>query len=865
CVPKSHEEDFLTLLLLLHGNTPQACLARERCRAVAAAAEQLRGSFQLYFTVDAKRAQKKLLFFDTEDTATVLSNTREVSDPIMDVYLCNWPEADKEDFIMDGEEVPAALVFPLRRWFLDGLSVWSMRNIHGLLDTRYGRTWQSNCRSPNWRSAQKRTSSRPWPKKLPCSALDVFFPRVELEVEAPQVPQLRAGLAAWACDLWSSLDEESRPTAELCALEPEGSQEAEALVSAGRVNHYLLGLELIWPDLYCEAMVLLWPAPQPVRHSDTTVILSLSSPGNPAVPEAALEVESFTCFRLPVRAWDTPLWDVEKRHLAPRAARRAAAALRRVLFVVAFILLVLLFKAPYCYATNVLPGTGFQWLRNRSFLLLLVSEVFNSLSCYAAQDVPQWLTLNGWKVSEIEILVLIVAASLPLLLHLSFRALRRMQVWGPWALRDFACCLPAGTLLRAIAMHNSGGQSRSKIFLAALALSVLVDAMRYTAILSAMMTVLGSKWNALKGCYLAACLSAAAAAASPWVSQWVAQQISGISLDLEEEVLPDDPAALGKATISAVLPLALTGYVFQVAAAFFFNQEVLTFKAPLQAAPEGSPEAISATAASFRTDLETYQVVLGGKGAETYGCGEGCIEQAQGDVSRAEELALDQVQAAIEESFMREPSESTSRPTLLSPKGGAKHWDSSPKSVMPMEEEEGEEEVPNERNDIMNARQLLAKGAEAEKWTSGAEKDATTKSVASFDVQTEMVTPSHEEESCAEDKEQEAEPWTSGMPDKDATTTKSVASFDVQMEIVTPDEEMSPCTWSRVHQKRMRRMRKMRTRYQWSWRPCLARRTPVSPGRDAERDLANGKALTLELVAHRQERRRITRAAGARC
>ena len=25
CVPKSHEEDFLTLLLLLHGNTPQAC------------------------------------------------------------------------------------------------------------------------------------------------------------------------------------------------------------------------------------------------------------------------------------------------------------------------------------------------------------------------------------------------------------------------------------------------------------------------------------------------------------------------------------------------------------------------------------------------------------------------------------------------------------------------------------------------------------------------------------------------------------------------------------------------------------------------------------------------------------------------
>lgn len=100
-----------------------------------------------------------------------------------------------------------------------------------------------------------------------------------------------------------------------------------------------------------------------------------------------------------------------------------------------------------------------------------------------------------------QLMILAVVVALPLILHTSFGHLRRMQVWGPWALRDFACFLPSGALLRVVALYDSrGSAARSSIFAAALLLSIVIDTMRHVAILSAAMTVLGSRWNALKGC-----------------------------------------------------------------------------------------------------------------------------------------------------------------------------------------------------------------------------------------------------------------------------------------------------------------------------------------------------------------------------
>eukprot|EP00435_Cladocopium_sp_Y103_P012060 s5068_g3.t1 len=174
----------------------------------------------------------------------------------------------------------------------------------------------------------------------------------------------------------------------------------------------------------------------------------------------------------------------------------AGESQKKLLFVISFTALVLLFKAPYCYATHVLPSTGLRRL-GCSFWLFLLAEVLTSLGSYT-QDVHGWLSSDGWSSAEMRLMILAVVVALPLILHTTFGHLRRMQVWGPWALRDFACFLPSGALLRVVALYDSRGYERSSIVLAALLLSILIDTMRHVAILSAAMTVLGSRWNALK-------------------------------------------------------------------------------------------------------------------------------------------------------------------------------------------------------------------------------------------------------------------------------------------------------------------------------------------------------------------------------
>ncbi|CAL1152386.1 unnamed protein product [Cladocopium goreaui] len=137
-------------------------------------------------------------------------------------------------------------------------------------------------------------------------------------------------------------------------------------------------------------------------------------------------------------------------------------------------------------------------------------------------------------------------------------------------------------LLRVVALYDSrGSAARSSIFAAALLLSIVIDTMRHVAILSAAMTVLGSRWNALKA------------------------DVSRYTATLGGQFFEELQDSLGTGVAQAVwaTPLALLGYaggprapltqleirswtidmarrqaVFQASAAFFFNHEVLTFK-----------------------------------------------------------------------------------------------------------------------------------------------------------------------------------------------------------------------------------------------------------------------------------------------
>ncbi|OLP79275.1 hypothetical protein AK812_SmicGene40458 [Symbiodinium microadriaticum] len=462
----------------------------------------------------------------------------------------------------------------------------------------------------------------------------------------------------------------------------------------------------------------------------------------------------------------------------------------KVLFVVYFTALVLLFKAPYCYASYVLPITSARaWLAKRSFLLLLLSEVFISLGSYSAQDIAQWWELNGRAPEEIQMFAFAMVVGLPLLLTILFSALRRLNVWGPWALRDFACLLPPGMLLRVLAVCDVRGHDRSELFVAALLAAAAVDAARYTAVLCAMMTVLGNKWYAMKGCFLAALLASISRAAAPRFQWWVASMGS----EPKSFALQPDLSELGEMSLWAVLPPAFAGYVCQVLAVLFFNEDVLTFKGHGCYLADGSEGDLCTSMRKF------------------------WVAKVRHRMARASSALSRQKDALKEMPNQDEAAEASGvlPSLLLSPRhgaGGSKHLCLSPKSdeeyshqVHPSCGDDEDYDVPNEREGISELKSPRAEAEDA--WKLGMpEKDtATTKSAVSFDVQTDFVTPSNKDSQGEEDKdaattvsfalgtsfgqdegtdaasEKELEfACDQGTPEKDPATTKSAVSFDVQ-------------------------------------------------------------------------------------
>eukprot|EP00439_Symbiodinium_sp_Y106_P039343 s2875_g4.t2 len=294
---------------------------------------------------------------------------------------------------------------------------------------------------------------------------------------------------------------------------------------------------------------------------------------------------------------------------------------KQLVLVVSLATLVLLFKAPHCYASYVLPKTELlEGMTHQSFIMLVLAEALNTLTSYSSQSFTQWWTLNGWEPSEIAIFALTVGLVGPVALSVIFFFLTRMSLdcsmticfqsrrtkrllgesdllislnkWGPWAMRDFSCLLPPGSLLRALCLWDLGYLNfRSETFVVAILVSVGLDVARGAAVWCSIMTILGNKWYALKGCYICLTLISACAALSPMTGHWIAQFATRTSPLTDTKTL-DRPisgkGSLGEATAWAVMPLAVASYIFQLLAWKYFNGDILTFKGHGNVLPYGS-------------------------------------------------------------------------------------------------------------------------------------------------------------------------------------------------------------------------------------------------------------------------------------
>jgi len=267
---------------------------------------------------------------------------------------------------------------------------------------------------------------------------------------------------------------------------------------------------------------------------------------------------------------------------------------RQGVLVISLATAVALFKAPHCYCAYSLPSTGVLdgLFLHKSFWLLLVSEMLNYSANYSSQTYNEWYTLNGWANDDIIYFSLIVMLVSAILLPFIFGMLTKMSVWGPWAMRDFTCMIPPGGLLRALALYDIGYlHHRSYLFAAALIASYCIDVVRSASVFASLMTILGNKWYALKGCYMVIFLTAICSCISPYLGNWIALAMCNASV-FERVTLHTSMAShkgsLGEAIFWAVVPLSALAYLFQLITLRFFNSDILTFKGNGSLLPDGS-------------------------------------------------------------------------------------------------------------------------------------------------------------------------------------------------------------------------------------------------------------------------------------
>jgi len=255
-------------------------------------------------------------------------------------------------------------------------------------------------------------------------------------------------------------------------------------------------------------------------------------------------------------------------------------------------LIILVMLAPSCYSSFVVPATNFwrEWSSHKVYVLLIASMALNGLGSFAWGHWTMWFIMNGWNTTDMSIIQLVYAILLIVVLAVVFSCLHKLSVWGPWAVRDFTCFIPPGSLIATLAFWELGHlHHRSYIFVAAVVLSWIFDIARFAAMWTSILTTLANKWYAMMGAFVGYGVIKACEAASPWVCHCLAF-VWGIS-PTYSKLVPDSPETnvsdLQAASLAAVWPLALLSYAAQILAWKYFLPEVLTYKGHGNLMPDG--------------------------------------------------------------------------------------------------------------------------------------------------------------------------------------------------------------------------------------------------------------------------------------
>jgi len=259
-------------------------------------------------------------------------------------------------------------------------------------------------------------------------------------------------------------------------------------------------------------------------------------------------------------------------HPLPSAVSMLLLPISLFLLVVTLVPGVLLLFAPGPYRDDRFPGWELGLVgKRKSFLALALSEFLGSLGLYPGTCYITWWLANGWAVTDLGPLSVLVGLAIALGTVLWSLALSRASVHGFSFLIGLVLLLVPPMLLRAVVLEQVStftSLGRSEAAMALSVLSLFFESVRSSAIWTAKIRILNSRWRLLSYGTILLTLSQLAAALSPWICEAMASggaRATFISRNQKE---------LADATIISLTPICIAQAALQVLAAPFIHKDI---------------------------------------------------------------------------------------------------------------------------------------------------------------------------------------------------------------------------------------------------------------------------------------------------
>eukprot|EP00928_Gymnodinium_smaydae_P039290 TRINITY_DN26861_c0_g2_i3.p1 TRINITY_DN26861_c0_g2~~TRINITY_DN26861_c0_g2_i3.p1 ORF type:complete len:1354 (+),score=227.50 TRINITY_DN26861_c0_g2_i3:581-4063(+) len=227
--------------------------------------------------------------------------------------------------------------------------------------------------------------------------------------------------------------------------------------------------------------------------------------------------------------------------------------------------------APQPYREDRFPAWDLSLFGyKKSFVLLVVSECLGGLVSFPTSCYVSWWLANGWDEEGLSLVCTVIAVVLAVGIFLWSQALSLASIHGFSLLVGVAVFLAPPALLATLTMQEASTFSfigRSHAAMVVCGISLLFQGVQSSALWSAKVRILGSRWRLLSYCTVSLSILQFCTFLSPILCELFARRFSATFITRNQ-------MELATAVTVCIVPISLLQYGVQLCASFFIHRDM---------------------------------------------------------------------------------------------------------------------------------------------------------------------------------------------------------------------------------------------------------------------------------------------------